>query len=194
MKIKLFLPALFIVFFAFGCASSDSLQLKTKTDVQQLNQVAEIGTKVGNTPADFTLVATDGKIIRLSDFAAQKKPVIVYFMATWCPYCAQDYSELSKVYPNYENNISIVSISLDLSEDIIKIREYKKKYPALQNTVFAPGQEKILADYGATKTTKKFAIGSDGTIKFVSIGVFDEQQWKILLGSLADKKSKNKPS
>ena len=185
MKFKLFISIIFFVFIIYGCSSKSNLELKTKSFTQELNQVSTIGTNIGNIPPDFTVVTTDGKAVTLSDFTEQQKPVIVYFMATWCPYCAEDYAELSKVYPEYENNVSFLSISLDLSEDLNLLREYKKKYPKLQNTMLAAGQSKILVDYRITKTTTKFAIDKNGKILYAGYGVFNEEQWKILLEAMS---------
>lgn len=185
MKFKLFIPIILFAFIIYGCSGKNSPELKAKSVAQELNQVSRIGTNIGNIPPDFTVVTTDGKAVALSSFVELKKPLIVYFMATWCPYCAQDYRELSKIYPEYEKNVSFVSISLDLSEDLNLLREYKKKYPKLQNTVFASGQSAILVDYGITKTTTKFAIDKNGRIIYAGYGVFNEEQWKTLLNELS---------
>jgi len=162
-----------------------NIKKKTKSQTQELNQVSTIGRQIGNIPPDFVVVTTEGKAVRLHDFIEKKKPIIVYFMATWCPYCAQDYSALSKVYKAYENNVTILSISLDLNEDLVTLREYKKKYPELQNTFFAQGQSQILLDYKVTKTTTKYAIDRNGKIIYAGFGVFNEEQWKILLEELS---------
>ena len=167
-------------------SSKDKLEEKSTTVYQNLNQVQVIGTRVGQAPSDFVVITTEGKPVRLYDIIERKKPVIVYFMATWCPWCAKDYAALSKVYKKYEDNITFISISLDLSEDFLELKEYKKKYPELQKTIFAQGQEKILIDYGITKTTTKYAIGSNGTIIYRTIGAFDEEQWKVLLDKLVN--------
>ncbi|MBI3026994.1 TlpA family protein disulfide reductase [Candidatus Woesearchaeota archaeon] len=116
--------------FAYGC-TQNSVELKTKSEPQQLNQIFQVKSplQIGDESYDFTVVTTEGKSIRLSDFIEDKKPVIVYFFTTWCPWCAKDYAALSKVYKNYENDVTILSIGIDLSEDLITIGEYKKKYP-----------------------------------------------------------------
>ena len=184
MKVKYFLFIIVILFLSYGCLQNNNLELKTKSVNQQLNQVSTIGNQVGNIPYDFVVVTTEGKAVRLNDFIENKKPVIVYFMATWCPWCAKDYAALSKVYKDYENNISMISISLDLNENLLTLREYKKKYPKLQNTIFAQGQYEILVDYKVTKTTTKYAIDRNGKIIYAGLGAFDEEQWKILLDAL----------
>ncbi len=185
----LLLPTIIILLFALAIyvlSSKGKLEEKSTTVYQNLNQVQVIGTRVGQSPSDFVVITTEGKPVRLYDFIERKKPVIVYFMATWCPWCAKDYAALSKVYKKYEDNITFISISLDLSEDFLELKVYKKKYPELQKTIFAQGQEKILIDYGITKTTTKYAIGSNGTIVYRTIGAFDEEQWEALLEKIVN--------
>ena len=185
-----FLLLLLFAFLINSCANKD-LESKSTTVNQELNHVFTVQSelKIEDAPYNFTVVTTDGKVVRLSDFTENKMPVIVYFMATWCPYCAQDYQALSKVYKNYENNVSIISISLDLGEDLNTLREYKKKYPELQKTIFAPGQTEILVNYRITKTTTKYAIDRNGKIIYAGFGAFDEEQWKQLLDALTKNKN-----
>ena len=79
----------------------------------------------------------------------------------------------------------MISISLDLNENLLTLRDYKKKYPELQNTIFAQGQSQILLDYKVTKTTTKYAIDRNGKIIYAGFGAFDEEQWKTLLDELS---------
>ena len=184
MKINL-IVVMFFIFFIYGC--TNNLESKSTTVNQELNQVFTVKSelKIGDEPYNFTVVTTEGKAVRLSDLIGQKKPVIVYFFATWCPWCAKDYAALSKVYKNYENKVSILSISLDLDEDLNVLREYKKKYPELQKMMLTAGQTEILVNYRVTRTTTKYAIDRNGKIIYIGAGAFDEEQWKILLDKLS---------
>lgn len=181
IKTSLFIIAISI--FLISCAQND-FEIKTKSVTQELSQVSELGAEAGNTPYNFAVLTTDGKTIVLGDFLRSKKPVIVYFFATWCPWCAKDFEALSKVYKDYEDKASIVAISLDLNEDLEIISKYKKKYPALEKAMFAPGQKEILVNYRVRKTTTKYAIGGDGKIMYAGLGAFNEEQWKALLDAL----------
>jgi peroxiredoxin len=175
-----------LVAFLINSCTNKNLESKTKSETQELNQVFQVKSplQIGDVPYDFTVVTTEGKVVRLSDFIENKKPVIVYFFATWCPWCAKDYAALSKVYPDYEDKVNIISISLDLNEDLITLKEYKKEYPALQKTIFALGQTEILVNYRITKTTTKYAIDRNGKIIYIGAGAFDDEQWKALLDAL----------
>ncbi len=185
MKRFHFLLIIALLAFAYGC-TQNNVESKTKSEPQQLNQVFQVKSplQIGDSPYDFTIVTTDGKVARLSDFTEQNKPVIVYFFATWCPWCAKDYVALSKVYKDYVDKVSIISIDLDFSEDLVTITNYKKKYPELQSTIFALGQTEILVNYRITKTTTKYAIDRNGKIIYIGSGAFNEEQWKQLLNAL----------
>ena len=187
MKTKFLFLILLSVFVISSCSAvknNDSLETKEKIQTQKLSQVQVIGTGIGQMPPDFSVVSSDGKSIVLSRLLEEKKPVIVYFMATWCPYCAEDYETLSKIYKDYENEVIFVSIDLDLNENVLDLAQYKKKYPNLHGMPFAEVNERVLADYGVTKTTTKYAIARNGTILYKTIGAFDEEGWKILLDAL----------
>lgn len=181
---KVYLAALMIGLFSmFGCSAG--LTAQTAEVKQPLNQVSELGAKKGNVPPDFAVITTEGKAVVLGNFLRDEKPVIIYFFATWCPYCHRDLTALSKVYKNYEDKVSIIAISLDLNEGKDLIKEYKQKYPELQSVMFAPGTDDILTKYQVIRTTTKFAIGKDGKILYAGFGAFDEEQWKILINALS---------
>ena len=189
MKTKFLFLILLSVFIISGCSdgtNDNSLETKEKIQTQKLNQVQLIGTGIGQVPPDFSVVSSDGKSIVLSKLLEEKKPVIIYFMATWCPYCAEDYETLSKIYKDYENEVLFVSIDLDLNENVLDLAQYKKKYPNLQGMPFAAGNERVLAEYGVTKTTTKYSIARNGTILYKTIGAFDEGQWIQLIDELME--------
>lgn len=154
-----------------------------KVKISNPVSLEKYGLGKGRIPPDFTITA-EGNSITLSDFAGQQKPILVYFMATWCPFCAEDYKELSKVYMDYEDKIAILSISIDPSEDAAVLAEYKKKYPELRSMMFAPGKAGILKDYEVTKTTTKYGMNREGRIVYSGYGALDEGEWRRLLDSM----------
>ena len=184
MKSNIYLAVLMIgLFLMLGC--TNGLVTKTLEVKQPLNQVSELGNKKGNVPPDFAIITSEGKTFVLGNLLREQKPVIIYFFATWCPYCHQDLTALSKVYKGYEGKASIIAISLDLNEDKDLITKYRRKYPELQSVAFASGTEDILNKYQVIKTTTKFAVGRGGTILYAGFGAFNEEQWKILLDALS---------
>lgn len=173
-----------LLVFIIGC--SQGLELKTKSQAQGLNQAVEMGNRKGERAHDFAVISTDGKAAVLGEVLRNGKPALVYFFATWCPYCHKDLLELSEVYGKYENNVTIIAIDLDLGEDMEKIRKYKSSYPKLQNAIFAPGTSEILDKYQVIKTTTKLGIVKNGTIVYYGFGVFSQEQWDVLLQKLSE--------
>lgn len=176
VSLLVFLFILTILAFATGCSAK-------KDTTNQINKELKIGNNKGDKAPDFTITAIDGKIIKLSEITAQNKPILVEFIATWCPFCQQDLAVVNRVYPKYNNDVEFVAISLDLNENAQKLRDYKAK--GNHNLInFAPGASNILNDYGVKSTTTKFAIGRDGTILWTGSGAVDERMWGIIFEGL----------
>ncbi|MBI2108198.1 TlpA family protein disulfide reductase [Candidatus Woesearchaeota archaeon] len=177
--------AALLTYYSIYLPASITQTKSEKVDTSGPVSLEKYGLGRGSIPPDFTITA-EGKSITLSDFAKQQKPILVYFMATWCPFCAEDYKELSKVYKDYENRIAFLSISIDPQEDAAILEEYKKKYPELQSMMFAPGKAGILKDYYVTKTTTKYGINKDGKIVYSGYGALEEDEWRKLLDLMID--------
>lgn len=181
---KYILPILLVaIVFASACTQpTGQVASNLPKNVQQEQGPVEgmVGNEIGQTPPDFTVTTTDGKVIKLSEFASEK-PTIVYFMATWCPFCAQDYATLKQVFPEYEGKINFLSISLDTTENQEILRNYKNsKYMPGE---LAPGTQQILVAYGVRSTTTKYLI-KDNEIIFKNAGVMSAGQWRQLLDAL----------
>ncbi len=150
----------------------------------EAKQAASTGVNRGDSAPEFSVKTTTGEEVSLSSFSSQKRPVLVYFFATWCPFCAKDFSTLSGIYNEYANDVAIIAMSLDLSEGQKEISEYQKKYPALSGIKWAPSTAEILANYRVRSTTTKYAVSSEGKIIYGGSGAFSEQQWRTLLEAL----------
>lgn len=142
----------------------------------------EIGNRKGNIAIDFTVTTIDGRDVSLNDYIG-KKPLILYFWASWCPYCEKDFSVVRNVYRNYKDDVEFLAVDLDLTEDKNIIEKYKMKHN-LNDIDFAVGNTKILSDYSIRLTTTKFAIAKNGTILWTGSGEVDENVWNILFQGL----------
>ncbi len=129
---------------------------------------------------DFTVTTTNGETLSLSDI---DKPVMVYFTATWCPFCKKDLEEMEKVYGQYEDEIEFVAVDMDLRESAETFDRYQKQngFPG----IFATGNEQILSDYDVFSTTTKYGI-KDGVVVFKSIGPVKSETWNEILASLVN--------
>lgn len=189
MESRIILPALLLisVLFISGCTSQSIAakyaagSLPANIEPTNEGQLTPEGSSVGNKAPDFNLTTTDGRTIRLSELTKEKKPVVLYFMATWCPYCKQEYDEIEKVFPKF-GGAEFISVSIDLNENAEALEKYRTSYnrPGL----FAPGNEAILKDYNVIYTTTKYVISKDGVILYKGSGVLTSDNWKIIFDSL----------
>jgi len=147
---------------------------------------SSVGLEIGDKAPDFSVTTSDGQILRLRDFTSQKKPVILYFWATWCPFCRAEMKTLDSIYPMYKDRVSLVAIDLDTGETLEQIRDYK-----LQNHhdwIFTNGNVDILKNYNIRSTTTKYVIDSNGFIVTKGVGIISEDKWhqafKMALGEI----------
>jgi thiol-disulfide isomerase/thioredoxin len=61
------------------------------------------------TAPDWTLKTTDGETVTLSEVAAER-PVVLLFWATWCPYCKALMPHLQSINLEYGDRIEILAI------------------------------------------------------------------------------------
>ena len=182
---KIYVVVLFLLSIVFisACTSSKGHQVAVNANVVQ--QEATTGIEKGQIPPDFTITTIDGKQYTLSQFKEENKPVLLYFWASWCPYCSKDFDVVKNIYPKYADKVTFLAIDLDLNEDEQLIRKYKER-KVLEGIDFAEGKVNVLSDYAIKYTTTKYAIGRNGLILYKGSGVFTEQQWEVLLSSLTN--------
>lgn len=154
--------------------------------INEGNQVqatdARIGNAVGNKAPDFVVSSTEGKTIRLSDIQKEGKPVVVEFIATWCPFCNRDLTTLKDVYPAYSDKIEFLAIGLDQRESNSVLGKWKQENNF--TVTVAAGTSSILRDYGVTYTTTRYIIGANGLILAKSTGAQTASTWTTIFDSL----------
>jgi len=132
---------------------------------------------------DFETTTTNGHTFTLSDSIAEGKPTVLYFMASWCPKCAQNWKGINTAYPKYEDNINFLAISIDPTDDAATLKQLAEDKGFVFDTV--PGNPEIARLFNVKKQTAKFAIDSDGTIIKRHDGVYSAEEWDKLFASLA---------
>lgn len=145
---------------------------------------APVGNTKGFTAPDFTIKTIDGQTVSLQQLTSEK-PTLLYFWATWCPYCKRDLAAASKIYPEYKGKVNFLAIDLDPKESVAAIAAYKRN-GGHDFIDFAPADVKILRDYSVTSTTTKVAVNRNRLIIWRGSGEVDEKTWRILLDGLAN--------
>ena len=110
--------------FISACTSSNQGSQIAASGNSVQEQKLSIGINKGDTPPDFTITTIDNKQYTLSNFK-NEKPILLYFWASWCPYCSQDFDVVKNIYPKYSDKVAFLAIDLDLNEDANLIQRYK---------------------------------------------------------------------
>jgi thiol-disulfide isomerase/thioredoxin len=70
------------------------------------------------------LKSTDGDEVRLSDYAALKKPLIISFWATYCGPCLEEFEAVTDLYGEWKKEIDFefIAVSIDDSRSAAKVK------------------------------------------------------------------------
>ncbi len=135
------------------------------------NNPAVSGYQIGDKAADFSLKATDGKMISMNSFPKAKGYIIV-FTCNHCPYAVMyedRLNDLSKKYTSKGYQLIAINpndpaVKPDDSYDkmIVRTKEKSFTFPYL----FDEGQQ-IYPKFGATKTPHVFLLNQDKIVKYI---------------------------
>ena len=139
---------------------------------------------------DLKEISTSGDLMTIFN-NAKGKVILLNFWATWCKPCVKEFPELVKLYSDYkEKGFELVFISLDVPEDVPKLKPFLQKYDVDFTTyvsTFANPED--LIDFidknwqGAIPTT--YIYDKDGNLKKSILGNrgykdFEKEITKIL--------------
>lgn len=72
---------------------------------------------------DWTLLSADGQTVRLQDELGQQ-PVVLFFWATWCPYCEALMPHLQSIRLEYGDDLKILAINFrEKADPVAYIRD-----------------------------------------------------------------------
>lgn len=130
------------------------------------------GLPAGSNAPDFTLMAFDGRTVRLSELRG--RPVVINFWASWCPPCREEAPALRKVaeLEARADGAAFVGINVrDREEDAKRfVSEFGIPYPN------GPDPGDVEARYAGIGIPYTVFIASDGTIARTWVGPLDEQR------------------
>ncbi len=158
LNVNIFFAFLFSALLVAGCASDDNSENEASQPEQEQAEKAP----------DFEVTTIDGNTISLKQSMEEDKPVVVYFMASWCSTCARNWPALSEVYPEFENDLTFVAISIDPSDSEDVIRKLAKdrnfKFPSTE------GHPQVMLDFGVSNQATTVGVDRQGNIVFKKPG------------------------
>jgi peroxiredoxin len=134
---------------------------------------------------DFEVTTIDGQTISLEQSLRDGKPVVIYFTASWCPTCARNWPALSEVYPEFEDRLTMVAISIDPTDTEEVIRELSEEkgftFPSTE------GKPQIMIDFGVSGQATTVGVDREGQIVFKKPGqALSAGEYRELFASLVE--------
>ncbi len=116
--------------------------------------------KAAATVPDWTLTSSTGKPVRLSEEAIQQTTVL-FFWATWCPYCKALMPHLQSLRDEHGDKIKILAINFREDADPVAfIREAGYDFTVL------PDGDEVASAYGIYGTPGLIIVDSDRQVLF----------------------------
>ncbi len=109
----------------------------------------------------FTLESLEGRKVSWSDY--RDRPVLLYFWATWCPFCTRELpSTIEEVHREYgPRGLAVVAVNILESRNEVAIWVSQKK---VTSTVLLDTDGAVTAAYRVTGTPTVVLVGRDGKL------------------------------
>jgi peroxiredoxin len=130
---------------------------------------------IGAQAPNFSIKSMDGKRVSLSDYNGT--PALLFFLATWCPYCQQEAPAIQSVYQTYKNRgITVIPVVTGIRTPATLDADIKAFMSKAGWTDFSPlidSDGAILSLYNQTGFPANFFMDKNGVIRVVTIGAMD---------------------
>ncbi|MGB8933778.1 MAG: TlpA disulfide reductase family protein [Candidatus Nitrosopolaris sp.] len=146
-----------------------------------------------NNTTDFSLKTPDGKQVSLESFKG--KPLVLWFMATWCPTCVGQAGAIKQVSSEYAKKLNVLVIDLWAtqnigqsaqgfkSETVSDLQAFIAKYGSPQWNA-ALDTDTVAIKYGITRVDSTVVVDGNGKIVFTNLGPSGYQPLKDALTKL----------
>lgn len=129
---------------------------------------------IGGPAPSFDLPLLDGTgRLRLADQLAEGKAVVVYFYASWCVPCKQEYPFLVRVWERYRTS-DVVIVGILYQDSVEAGLAFHVERGGTWPTVLDEGSRTALA-FGVFGIPETYFIRPDGTIAGRQIGLVGEE-------------------
>jgi peroxiredoxin len=127
---------------------------------------------------DFSLQDLDQKTFTLSDYRG-KKPVLLFFWTTWCPFCRKEIKALNDQYPQLKKEGWEV-FAIDVGEPAYKVENFIQKQN-LSFKVLLDKDTQVATDYNIRGVPTYFLLNKKGEVISQSNSFPGDEQKKLAL-------------
>lgn len=153
---------------------------KIQSSVPVIANISKTGAVTkGSVPPNFEWTdPTSGQKMSLAGLKG--KPVWINFWGTWCPPCRGEMPEMQKVYNNHKNDVAILGISMGPRDSTEAVLGFLGQF-RYDWTFIHDGDQQLAVKYQASAIPMSYFIGSDGTVKAISVGGIQADAMEKLL-------------
>jgi thiol-disulfide isomerase/thioredoxin len=136
------------------------MRLATTTAAFVLSFTAGVSADDARIAPDWTLDTADGRPVNLQQ-EVREQTTIIFFWATWCPYCKALMPHLQSIRLEYGDDVEIIAISIKEDGDPVAFVAN-----AGYDFTLLPEGDDVAELYGVTGTPGVFIVDQDRTIQF----------------------------
>ncbi|SHG51318.1 AhpC/TSA family protein [Salegentibacter echinorum] len=162
-NIKIFTFSLVTLVLFAACNSGNSKSSEEEKETTENQAIEENNSNKKKAP-QFEVITINNKKISLEQSLENNKPMVIYFTASWCPMCAKNWPAISEVYPDYEDKINFVAISIDPTDDhevMTKLAEEKNL-----NFPLVKGTPQVMIDFDVDSQATTVGVNAKGYVEF----------------------------
>ena len=140
------------------------------------------GLMVGNLAPDFALWDLDGRKVSLNNYRGQ--PVVLFFWATWCPYCRAQIESLTDLHDAYKD-AGLVILAVDVDENVDIGRSFRKKHE-IQFSILDDWALTAFRLYKGRVVPVTYVLDEGGRITHFAVGLMDISSLTLQARALLD--------
>lgn len=104
----------------------ETAELTLTSSLRTDEELSSVTLGTGDIMCDFTVTASDGTEIKLSEILKEKKLVVLNFWYTTCSWCLTEFPLMDEVYKDYKDDVEI--IALNPLEDNAAVQSFVAQY------------------------------------------------------------------
>ncbi|MDC8829783.1 TlpA family protein disulfide reductase [Alteromonas gilva] len=112
----------------------------------------------------FTFNSLSGEQFEMPGYQ-QQKPTLLYFWATWCPYCKKATPRVVALHNDYREFINVLAINVGINDSVALTQQYIEDYDITFPVMF-DHDSSVSGSYGVFGTPVFVIVSDDGGILY----------------------------